>query len=191
MALSIWLCHVHLLDALWWPNVFANTRSLKVANSRSLSYLSFVSSLQKGPEMPCQFPQASLPTFAFLSPCTTRMFFTRKVDSFSARFFAFVITCKQSIDTQKTQKIKYLPMRLRVTVRFLRIYMEMGKKAQAENEWSNILPKFSQARKKPSPYRDLWSRMMHSKDPPEWNALFCALMTETRKHLILDVQHGA
>ena len=61
------LCKVYLLDALWWPNVFADTRSLKVANSRSLSLLSFVSSLQKGPQMPCQFPQASLPTFAFRS----------------------------------------------------------------------------------------------------------------------------
>ena len=30
---------VHLLDVLWWPKVFANTRSLKVANSRSLSLL--------------------------------------------------------------------------------------------------------------------------------------------------------
>ena len=55
--------------------VFANTRSLKVANSRSLSPLSFVSSLPKGPQMPCKFPQASLPTFAFQSPCTTRMSF--------------------------------------------------------------------------------------------------------------------
>ena len=33
------------------------------------------SSLQKGPQMPCQFPPASLPTFAFQSPCTTRMSF--------------------------------------------------------------------------------------------------------------------
>ena len=69
------LCQVHLLDALWWPKVFANTRSLKVANSGSLSPLSFVSSLQKGPPMPCQFSQASLLTFAFQSPCTTRMSF--------------------------------------------------------------------------------------------------------------------
>ena len=29
-----------------------------MANSRGLSPLSFVSSLQKGPQMPCQFPQA-------------------------------------------------------------------------------------------------------------------------------------
>ena len=35
-------------------------RSLKLANSRSLSRLSFVSSLLKGPQMPCQFPQASI-----------------------------------------------------------------------------------------------------------------------------------
>ena len=28
------LCQVHLLDAFWWPKVFADTRSLKVANSR-------------------------------------------------------------------------------------------------------------------------------------------------------------
>ena len=57
---SIWLwccpfglCKVCFLDALWWPKVFANTRLLKVANSRSLSPPSFVSSLQKGPQMPC------------------------------------------------------------------------------------------------------------------------------------------
>ena len=63
------LCNVHLLDALWWPNVFANTRSLKVANSRSLSPLSFVSLLQKGPQILRQFPQASLSTSTFQSPC--------------------------------------------------------------------------------------------------------------------------
>ena len=45
----------------------------KMANCRSLSPLSFVSSLQMGPQMPCQFPQASLLTFAFQSPCTARM----------------------------------------------------------------------------------------------------------------------
>ena len=79
---SVWLwccpfglCQVHLLDSLWEPKEFMNTRSLKVANSGSLSPLSFVSSLLKGPQMPCQFPQASLPTFAFQSPCTTRMSF--------------------------------------------------------------------------------------------------------------------
>ena len=63
------------MDALWWPEVLANIRSLKVANSRSLIPLLFVPSLQKGPQMPCQFPQASLTTFAFQSPCATRMSF--------------------------------------------------------------------------------------------------------------------
>ena len=38
---------------------------VKGGNSRSLSPLSFVSSLLTGPQMPCQFPQVSLPTFAF------------------------------------------------------------------------------------------------------------------------------
>ena len=52
-SIWLWCCpieqrQVHLLDALWWPKVYTNTRSLKVANSRSLSPLSFVSSLQKG-----------------------------------------------------------------------------------------------------------------------------------------------
>ena len=79
-SISLWccpfgLCQVHLLDALCWPKVFANTRLLKVANSISLSPLLFVSSLQKGPQMPCHFSEASLPTFAFPSPCTTRIFF--------------------------------------------------------------------------------------------------------------------
>ena len=34
-----------------------------MANSRCLTPLSFVSSLHRGPQMPCQFPQTSLPTF--------------------------------------------------------------------------------------------------------------------------------
>ena len=67
------ICQVHFLVVLWWPKVFANTRSLKRANSTSLSPLSFVSSLQKGPQMPWEFSSAPLPTFAFQSPCTTRM----------------------------------------------------------------------------------------------------------------------
>ena len=48
---------------------------VKAADSRSLSPLSFVSSLQKGPQMSCHFAQESLPTFTFQSPCTTRMSF--------------------------------------------------------------------------------------------------------------------
>ena len=63
---------VHLLDALWWSKVFANTISLKVANSRSLSPLLFASLLQTGPQMPYQFSKASLPTNAFQSPCSFR-----------------------------------------------------------------------------------------------------------------------
>ena len=74
--LSIGLRQVHLLDASWWTKSFLKTRSLRVANSGGLSPLSFVSSLQKGPQMPCQFPQTSLPTFALQSPCTTRMSFS-------------------------------------------------------------------------------------------------------------------
>ena len=47
------------------------TQDCQVWNSRSLSPLSFVSSLQKGPQMPCQFPQASLPTFACRQECNS------------------------------------------------------------------------------------------------------------------------
>ena len=43
---SIWLCccpfgvcQIHLLVALWWPEMFANTRLLKVANSRLVENL--------------------------------------------------------------------------------------------------------------------------------------------------------
>ena len=50
VVLSIWAMPCPSSDALWWPNMFANTRSSKVANSRSLGPLSFVSSLQKGPQ---------------------------------------------------------------------------------------------------------------------------------------------
>ena len=70
----LWLCQVHLLDALWWPKVSTNKRSLKVANSRSLEFplICVISAEGSTNALPCQFPQASLPTYAFQSPCTTR-----------------------------------------------------------------------------------------------------------------------
>ena len=74
--LSIWAVPGPSSGCFMMTKVFGNTRLLKLANSRSLSPLSFVSSLQKGPQMTCQFPQASLPTVAFQSPCTKMMCFS-------------------------------------------------------------------------------------------------------------------
>ena len=55
--------------------MFVSTRLLKVANSRSLRPLSFVSTLQKGPHTFPQSACASFPTLAFQSSCTNRMSF--------------------------------------------------------------------------------------------------------------------
>ena len=41
-----WACHVLLLDGLSGPRMFVSTRLLKIANSRSLRPLSFISTLQ-------------------------------------------------------------------------------------------------------------------------------------------------
>ena len=54
LVLSIWLMPGPSSGCFVMTKVFTNTRSLKVANSRSLSTLSFVSS-QKDLQMPCQF----------------------------------------------------------------------------------------------------------------------------------------
>ena len=75
VVLSIWAMPCPSSGCFVMTKSVTNTRSSKVANSRSLSPLSYVSSLQMGPQKPCQFPQESLPTFAFQSPCTTRMSF--------------------------------------------------------------------------------------------------------------------
>ena len=55
--------------------MFVSTRLLKVAKSRSLRPLSFVSTLQWGPQTSPQSACASFPTLAFQSLCTTRMSF--------------------------------------------------------------------------------------------------------------------
>ena len=71
--------HLGCARSIFWmlcddQKVLADTwLLLRVANSRSLSPVLFVSSLLKGPKMPCQFPQACLPTFAFQSTGTTRI----------------------------------------------------------------------------------------------------------------------
>ena len=69
------LCHVHLLESLYEPKVYVSTKLLKVAYSRSLRPLSFLSTLQYGPQT---FPKSactSFPTLAFQFPCTTGMSF--------------------------------------------------------------------------------------------------------------------
>ena len=50
-----------------------------MANFRSLSPLSFLLSLQKGQQMPCQFSQAFLASFAFQPPCTSKNVFLRRL----------------------------------------------------------------------------------------------------------------
>ena len=100
---SIWLwcswfglCHVHFLVGLCVPNVFASMRSFELANSRSLSPLSFVLTLQLVLQVPLHTVLASSPTFAFQSPCTMSMsFFSTRSMTFCSwviEFFYFFIS---------------------------------------------------------------------------------------------------
>ena len=58
--LSIWVMPCPSSGCLVMTKRVRQHKIVKMANSRSLSPLSFVSPLQKGPQMPCQFPQTSL-----------------------------------------------------------------------------------------------------------------------------------